>query len=212
LQNVTIGQIAISSATIGVINSIPLSIGTGATTEVNFNGLPLRNAYTVVPGGGDSVDTVATIGYVQSAISTNISGNYALQIDVTGYAASSSDPSIDTFIVDMLNNYLLPPEDSVYPVRPGARARVIATRSSSSATFAVSNPIGFASVGVYQAGTTNSVDVVVNDRPYTASTAVPGNQIKIDRVIKEYRVNAGNQWQAYPAGSGANIVQVYGSW
>ena len=212
LQSVTIGQIAINTSTIGMINSVPLTIGTGATTEVDFNGIPLRNLYTALPGGGDSLDTAATIGYVQDAINTNISGNYSLQIDVTGYAASSADINIDNFIVAALNNYLLPPADSSYTIKPGARARIMATRTSTSSTNAVSNAIGFAPVSVYQAGTSSPVNVIVDDRPYTAMTTFPSIPVIVDRVVKEYRVNASSQWQAYPAGAGANIVHVYGSW
>lgn len=212
LNNLTAGQVTINTSTIGVTSSVPLIIGTGATTEVNFNGRKLRNAYTVIPGDGEPDSTVATVGYVQNAINTNINGQFALQIDVTGYAASSADVTMDTFIIDMLNNYLLPPTDPDYGVRPGGRARVLATRLNTTATVAVSNAIGFASVSVYEAGTTNPVDVVINDRPYVANTTVPGSQIKVDRVIKQYRVNASNQWEAYPAGAGANIIHVYGSW
>lgn len=212
LVNLRAGLVTINTSTIGVVNAVPLIIGTGATTEINFNGRKLRNAYTSLPGDGEPDSTVATIGYVQNTINTNISGQFALQIDVTGYAASSSDVAMDNFIIDMLNNYLLPPSDPDYGVRPGGRARVLATRLSTTTTVAVSNAIGFASVSVYEAGTTNPVDVIVNDRPYVANTTVPGSQIKVDRVIKQYRVNSSFQWEAYPAGAGANTIHVYGTW
>lgn len=212
LNTLRVGQLIMSTSTIGTTGAVPLIIGSGAATEVNFNGRKLRNAYSSIPGDGEPDSTVATIGYVQSAINTNISGQFALQIDVTGYAASSSDVTMDNFIVDMLNNYLLPPTDPDYGVKPGGRARVIATRMSTTATVAVSSAIGFASVSVYEAGTNTPVDVVVNDRPYVANTTVPSSQIKVDRVIKQYRVNGSNQWEAYPASAGANIIHVYGSW
>lgn len=212
LLDITVDKISISSATIGLINSGPLTIGSGATTEVDFSGLVLKNVHTVVPGDGSTSDTVATIGYVQDAISTNISGNFALQLDVTGNAASSSDPATDTFIVNMLNSYLLPPTDPDYTIRPGARARIMVTRTTTTSVTAVSNAIGFNGVAVYTAGTTTPVNVITDDRPYTAVTNITGLPIVINRAVKEYRVNSSNQWQAYPAGSGANNVYTDGTW
>ena len=212
LTQITVDKVSITSATIGVINAVPLIIGSGATTEIDFNGLHLQNAYTVIPGDGSSLDTVATIGYVQDAISTNISGNFSLQLDVTGYAASSSDPTADTFIVDMLNNYLLPPGDPNYPVKPGARARIMVTRTYTSATTVVSNAIGFNGINVYQAGTTTPVIVITDDRPYTAVSSIPATTVIVNRAVKEYRVNSSSLWQAYPAGSGANNIYTDGTW
>lgn len=212
LNSLTIGQVYISTNSIGMVNSVPLTLGAGATTTVNFNGRALTNAYTVLPGDGYDNSTVATIGYVKYAVQSNISSQFAMQIDVTGYASSSSDPTMDSFIIDMLNNYLLPPNDPNYGIAPGSRARIIATRMSTTATTAVSNQIGFAGVSVYQAGTTNPVSVVADDRPYTATTPIPSNFVNVDRVVKQYRVNNSYQWEAYPPGAGANTLHLYGSW
>lgn len=212
LTQITVDKITITSATIGVIVAAPLKIGTGATTEVDFNGLHLKNIYTVIPGDGSSLDTAATVGYVQYAISTNISGNFSLQIDVTGYSSSSADPTIDTFVTNMLNSYLLPPTDPNYSIKPGARARIMVTRSYTSATTVVSNPIGFNGSTVYQAGTTTPISVITDDRPYIAVTNIPSYSVVVNRAIKEYRVNSSNVWQAYPAGAGANTVYTDGTW
>ena len=210
LQTITVGQVEISTTTIGINSFQPLVLGVDQTTYIDFNGKALRNAYTPTIGIDDTPDTVATVDYVKNAINTDIAGQFALQVDVTGYASNSADPTVDTFIVDMLNNHLLPPTDLNYGVRPGGRARVLATRLSFNAT--TTNITALSTVDVYEAGTTNAVGVVGSSVPFIGSGSVPGSLIKVDRVVKQYRVNNNYEWEAFPAGAGANIIHLYGSW
>ena len=210
LQDIVVGQVHITTSSIGNINFQPLVIGADQTTYVNFNGKALRNAYTPTIGVDDTPDTVATVDYVKNAINTDIAGQFALQIDVTGYASNSSDPTMDTFITGMLNDYLLPPTDPDYGVRPGGRVRVIATRLSTYST--TTSITAFSTVNVYEAGTSNPVGVVGSTVPFIGSGSVLASPIKVDRVIKQYRVNNNYEWEAFPAGAGANIIHLYGSW
>ena len=86
------------------------------------------------------------------------------------------------------------------------------TRTYTSATTVVSNAIGFNGINVYQAGTTTPVNVITDDRPYTAVSSIPATTVIVNRAVKEYRVNSSSLWQAYPAGSGANNIYTDGTW
>jgi len=209
LLTATIGQVVITTSTIGLKTTGPLIIGTGQSTAVDFNGKKLQNAYT--PSVSDASNVVATKGYVDSAVSVARGGQFAINVDVTGHAANPEDPAIDTFVINLLG-YMLPPGDpSPYGISDNSRARVLITRYQSSATTAISSPIGFNSVNVYQAGTTNPVSVVGYQSNYVASVPIAAGTLSVNRAIKQYIVSGG-VWIKYIYTGTSNTVYTDGTW
>ena len=209
ITTATLGQVIITTATIGVVNSTPLVIGTGNTTAVDLNGKRIQNLYT--PTVFDTDDIAANKGYVDSAVSVARSGQFALTIDVSGQASGPEDPALNTFVTGLLE-YLLPPTDpSPYGVADNSRARVLVTRTQTSADTAASNAIGFNSVSVYQAGTTNPINVVGYSANYVASTPIPSRTLTVNRAVKQYVVVSG-AWTTYDVTPGSNTVYTDGTW
>jgi hypothetical protein len=209
LNGVVAGQVQIQSNTIGVTNSIPLVIGTGLTTNIDANGKKITNLATAVIT--DSGSVAANKAYVDSAVAVARSGQFGLTLDVTGQATSAEDPSLDNYVISMLN-YLYPINDPPpYGIAEAARARVMVTRYATTPTFAVSNSIGFTAVPVYQAGTTSTVSVVEYASDYVASLTVPANNLTINKAVKQYIVSGG-VWARYNYIGSSNTVYNDGSW
>jgi hypothetical protein len=209
LTQLEVGQLYLSTGTIGQLNNAPLVIGTGQTSIIDVNGKKITNLATAVLGDDGSV--AANKAYVDSAVSVARSGQYATTIDVTGHATSPEDPNLDNFVIDILT-YLLPPSDPPpYGIAENARARVFVIRTATSPTFAVSNPIGFAPTGVYAAGTTSTINVVQYSPNYVVSTNVPSNFLQINRAVKQYIVSGG-VWTRLVYTGATNTVYSDGTW
>lgn len=209
LTSATIGVISINSNTISTRVYTTLTIAGGLTSEVNFSGKKLFNAYS--PTVSDTPDVVATKGYVDSAVSVARGGQYAVNLDVTGFAASPEDPNLDSFVISYLEMLLPPADPSPYGVVDNSRARVVVTRYQTSATTVVSNPISFSPTGVYAAGTTSTVNVVGYQTSYVVTTPIPARQLLVNRAIKQYVV-AGQNWVRYIVTGTSNTVYTDGTW
>ena len=202
LTTVTVAPIIITAAGIGVTTNVPLSLGVGSTSYIDFNSRKLTNVYTATIY--DAPTVAANVGYVNAAVATARAGQFSLNIDVTGQASSPLDPNMDTFILSMLG-FMLPPGDpSPYGVPNGARARVLATRYQTSSTTAISNPISFNPVIV------SGQSVVQYQSGYVVNTTVPASTLVINRCIKQYVVSGG-AWAAYNY-TATNVVYSDGTW
>jgi hypothetical protein len=209
LTDLRVGSVEITTATISVTNSIPLIIGAGLTTYVDLAGKKIFNLATPVVTDNGSV--AANKAYVDAAVSIARSGQYALNIDVTGHATNPEDPNLDTFVIEYLTHMLPPTDASPYGIAEGARARVLATRSSTGQTVAVSDALQLISVPVFQAGTTSTVNVVQYEGNYVASVVVPQRNLTINRAVKQYIVSGG-VWTRFPYIGGSNTVHSDGTW
>lgn len=209
LSSATIGQLFIQNETIGTKVSTTITIGTSLTTGIDFAGKPLINAYT--PNVGDSNDIVATKGYVDSAVSVARGGQYAFSVDVTGVATGPEDPNLDNFVISYLQMMLPPTDPSPYGVVDNSRARVLVTRYRTTSTTAVSNPLSFAPVDVYAAGTTSTINVVGYQTNYVASVPIPARPLLVNRAVKQYIV-ASQTWVRYIVTGTSNTVYTDGTW
>lgn len=209
LTSATIGLVNINSSTISTRVSTTLTIAGGLTTGVDFSGKRLFNAYT--PVTGDAGNLVATKSYVDSAVSVARGGQYAFTIDVTGQATGPEDPNLDNFVISYLEMVLPPGEPSPYGVTDNSRARIIVTRYQSSSSTAVSNPLNFAPVDVYEAGTTSTINAVGYQTNYVATVPIPALSLSVNRAVKQYIV-AAQTWVRYVVTGTSNTVYTDGTW
>jgi hypothetical protein len=209
LTSATIGLVNINSSTISTRVSTTLTIAGGLTTEVDFSGKKLFNAYT--PVTGDEGHIVATKSYVDSAVSVARGGQYAFTIDVTGNATSPEDPNLDNFVISYLEMVLPPGEPSPYGVTDNSRARIIVTRYQTTSSTVVSNPLNFAPVDVYEAGTTSTISAVGYQTNYVATVPIPALSLLVNRAVKQYIVSA-QTWVRYVVTGTSNTVYTDGTW
>ena len=209
LTSATIGQILIEDEVIGTSVSTTMKIGNSLTSGIDFNGKKLTNAYT--PNINDPGHTVATKTYVENAVSIARGGQYALSIDVTGIANSPEDPNLDNFVISYLQMMLPPTDPSPYGVVDDSRARILVTRYRTTSTNAVSNPISFAPINVYSAGTTNVISAVGYQTNYVANVPIAARPLLVNRAIKQYIV-ASQVWTRYIVTGTSNTVYTDGTW
>lgn len=209
LTSATIGLVNINSSTISTRVSTTLTIAGGLTTGVDFSGKKLFNAYT--PVTGDAGHLVATKSYVDSAVSVARGGQYAFTIDVTGQATGPEDPNLDNFVISYLEMVLPPGEPSPYGVTDNSRARIIVTRYQSTSSTVVSNPLSFAPVDVYEAGTTSTINAVGYQTNYVATVPIPALSLSVNRAVKQYIVSA-QTWVRYVVTGTSNTVYTDGTW
>ena len=210
LTTATIGNLVITTSTIGTNNGTPLVFSAAATFDIDFNGQKLKNAHT--PSNTDPSDYVATKGYVDYRAALAGQNQYVFTVDVTGHATGTEDPALDTFVQAMLE-VMVPPLDSTpYGAAPDTRARVMVTRFATSATVAVSDSISLSSVSVYLAGTSTPANVVGYNSSYVVSTTVPVRALKVNRAIKQYIVSNAGTWIPFANGAPTNTVYTDGTW
>jgi hypothetical protein len=213
LTSATIAQLQFTTSTIGTTNSVPLILGSGSATSLDFNGKPAYNAVTPVPA--DPGTMVATKEYVDTEVSTARSGQFALNIDITNTATfytSSDDPAIDSAVLTYLQIMLPPGDPSPYGIANNGRARVMVTQYRTlPQSNVVSSPIGFSSVTVDKNGVLNSQSVIAYSSPIVASTNIPAGTLRVNKAIKQYIVSGG-VWLVLPYSGPSNTVYTDGTW
>ena len=209
LNSLTVGVIHMENYSIGTNNGAPLLLGVAPTTSLDVQGLKIHNVGNI--NYLDSGDIATNKAYVDSAVSVARAGQFAPTIDVTGHANTPEDPSLDIYVIALLQLLLPPGDPSPYGVPENGRARVLVTRYQSGAITAVSDNIGFNSESVYRAGTSTPVNVVQYQSTYVATTTVPSRNLAINRAIKQYIVSGGVWIRLIYTGS-SNTVWSDGTW
>lgn len=209
LSSATIGNLFIINEGISTKVATTLTMASGLTTGVDFSGKKLFNAAS--PVTGDPNNVVATKGYVDGAVAIARGGQYAVSLDVTGFATGPEDPNLDAFVISYLEMLLPPNEPSPYGVVDNSRARVVVTRYQTSSATVVSNAIGFMPADVYAAGTTSTINVVGYQSNYVATVPIPARPLTVNRAIKQYIV-ASQTWVRYIVTGTSNTIYTDGTW
>lgn len=219
LKNLKISGVLIHNATVGTSNTGPLTIGTTATTLVDFNGKALFNVAT--PSSTATTTSsyynsqVATKKYVDDAILSNrVIGQYSTTIDVSGFAVSVADPALDPYVISVLE-LMFPPTDPIpYNVVDGSRARIMVVRYTTNNMYNVVSD--FLNPGnpliVDQNGIPNSAAAIAYSTNLQITTTIPAKLLGVNRAIKQYVVEGGVWVPLNLPGTSSNTVYTDGSW
>ena len=207
LTNATIGQLYFTTSTIGTINSVPLILGTGLTTNLDFNNQKAFNAAT--PTIYDPNSTVANKGYVDAAVSISRAGQFGLSLDIsntTTVYTSATDPRIDAYVISQLELLYPPTDPSPYGIPDGGRARVQITQYQTGVQSNV--PSNYLDPGIPV--TIGSNTLIQYSSTLRVTTNIPAALLLVNKAIKQYIVSGG-VWTSYPT-QPANLIYTDGSW
>ena len=219
LTSLTIGQIAISTSTIGTINNVPLILGTGLTTDIDVNGNKIVNASMGDPNLW-SESQVATKGYVDDVFANRLnSDQFAVTVDITDPSTrytSIEDSRINSFIITYLENMLPPGDAAPYGIPDSSRARVMITQYSTRPYVVNSNYVDFGIpltnvTGDISGILTTSSSVVRWNSSTVVSTNIPQLPLAINRGVKQFVVSGGF-WIELIVSNNSNTVYTDGTW
>jgi hypothetical protein len=192
-------------------------IGDNYTSEINFSGTKLTNAYTPVAPGvttgtlwNNFQQEVATVGYVRSAVGISQNQKVAFTIDVTGHADSPESPELDDFVITMLTYLVDPNEPIPYDTPTGTRAKILCTRyTTPELLHVVSQPVETIPVSI------GNATVIEYSTNYVVKTNIPAANLGINRCIKQYTVEGSvgsKSWQRSIYSGTSNTVYDDGTW
>jgi hypothetical protein len=182
---------------------------------IDFGGCTLINVEA--PGPGSSTSTVATKGYVDLAINQDRQIVVGATIDVSGEGDAPNDPGVDDHVIKILTVLYDPSLPFPYATPAGTIAKVIVTRSNTTATTASSFEAGIvpSSVAGLPADVVNAdaqiVTVVQYNPNFQVEVNVPKRVLEIDKCIKQYILTGSTPdgpyvWTAYPSANTGNIL------
>jgi hypothetical protein len=182
---------------------------------IDFAGCELINVKA--PGPGSSTSTVATKGYVDLAINQDRQVVVGVTIDVSGEGDAPNDPGVDDHVIKILTVLYDPSLPFPYATPAGTIAKVLVTRSNTTATSAstfipgeVPSSVAGLPVDVIN-GEAQTVTVVQYNPNFQVEVNVPKRVLEIDKCIKQYILTGSDPngpfvWAAYPSANIGNIL------
>jgi hypothetical protein len=188
-----------------------------------------------LPYPADSSSTVATTGYVDSAVQISRNIKAGISIDVTGdytfdrgtinervepIASSLGDPNIDDYVVEILSKIYDPTIPIPYDTPINTIAKVMIVRYSTPTATVTSGPIDLG-LPVTVFNTVGNPETVINYNQNLVATATfdldANAPLTVNRAIKQYVVSpTTGLWTSFdfPIGSfsGTNLIWDDGSW
>jgi hypothetical protein len=234
LSSATIAGIRFTSevsSTTTRVKMIPVAPTSGASIlqigqaninpTIDFSGCKLINV--APPTGFDATSTdVATKGYVDLVLNSSRTIIAGITIDISGKAEAltPADSDIDDFVEELLDVLYDPTLPFPYATPAGTIAKVLVTKSTTSATVASSfepgapiQPVAGLPLDVFNTDA-QPVQVVGYNPQFQVEVNVPQRTLAIKRCIKQYILQGSNPlnpasplvWTAYPPGEGANVL------